>query len=171
MTTETERATPLTRFVDKVQHEYPYGIPRHLLVQAGPKRDTQTPQVAACSGRVLFLIASAESELSLAEQQLLNSIVTKGLLLPESDFCARVCVLSEVADLAEWRARTVEGEQGVNLVISMGLNLGLENGMIESSPVKTLHTVSLSEVIVSKEAKRLFWGHLQKLLVRGEGSL
>jgi hypothetical protein len=155
------------RLLSRVSDQYPWGLPHTVLLGAKERH----LQGRARYKRALFLLASVGSTISVEESALLTSIVEKGLALTKEQVEIQVCELSKHGnELPEW-IRTQSVLTPSIVVIAMGFQQsphGTWTG--ESTPI--LHTVSLTEVLSSKESKRLFWGHLQGVITRlNEGVL
>jgi hypothetical protein len=149
------------RLLSRISDRYPCGIPSYVLAEA---KERHISEVAGRK-RVLFLVASAAESISDEERVLLTSIVEKGLGLTIEQVAIQVCELSEHGnELTEWLHTQSNAVPSI-VVVAMGFQQSPHGSWTGEDP-QFLHTVSLTEVLSSKESKRLFWGHLQGVISR-----
>ena len=167
----------IDRYLDRVRSLYPMGIPKEVMSAAIKRRAENAafiqgePSVANAELRqdgarkVLFLVASAAASLSPQEEELLESIITKGLQIARSEAEVVVGALFDIGeDLSGW-VRASQESHPAQVTVCMGFQL-YPHGKWEDSERGVLHTLSLAEVIASKESKRIFWGHLKGVIAR-----
>lgn len=156
-----ETSLRIDRLIGRTADRYPFGIPSQVIAQARERRVHEL----ALRKKVLFLVTSTTSALSEDEEALLNSIIEKGLALRKDQIATHVCDLSQYGnEIGTWLGKK-SVESPACVVIAMGFQHSPHGTWTGDDP-QFLHTVSLTEVLSSKESKRLFWGHLQGVISR-----
>ena len=167
----------LERYLDRVGQLYPHGVARRLLVsQRGentenrnvlaptPKVSTDTPTEdpsPADPRLVVFLIVSNAAPLPVAEQQLLDSIIEKGLKRRTEETV--VIPIAPEGSLPQIVQAAI-ASHAPKLVIAMcgGDGLGVRRAEgARGNGATLLLTHPLRDIATSQEIKREFWGHLQ----------
>ena len=151
----------LVRYLDRVKSSYPYGIPKAALERAA--EEALLANQPLC--RVLFVVGSAEAELSPGESELVDSIVERGLSLPRSACEVHVVCIGDVPPTSEMIGNVITAKRP-EIAVALGLGLSPRGVWTTCGDIPLLHTVFLAEIASSKEAKREFWGHLKSVLAK-----
>ena len=137
----------LVRLLDQLHAAYPNGIPRSAI---------KAPEVASEASPSYLLVAlSAEGALTSAEDELVDSIATKGLKLSKDSYTKRV-----VRDDASIEA-ALSTCAGVVIVFGGSKSRGFHE---TASGGRALCTFSLPDLLAEAAHKKELWRELQKLL-------
>lgn len=142
----------LARLLDQLHAAYPHGIPLEVIKAPIPEATGVTGEPDAA---FLLVAVSADEALSPAEDELLESIATKGLKLAKDAFTKLV-----VPDVAAAGAALAGG---ASVVIVFG---GYEQrGFIErEGGGRALMTFGVKDLLADAAHKKELWRELQKLL-------
>jgi hypothetical protein len=142
----------LARLLDQLHAVYPNGIPRGLI------KVPETPEHAEpADGHppYLFVAVTSDGALAAAEDELLESIATKGLKLTKDSFSKVV-----VAD-GDSAASTLSG--GSQVVLIFG-GSGPRRFVEREGGGRGLVTFSVKDLLADAAHKKELWRELQKLL-------
>ena len=149
----------LTRYLDRVQGLYPYGIPESILERF------HSPLQKSVTRKGLIFVVALGGELSPEVSELLDSIIAKGLLLLPGQI--NIVVLDAEKVNEDLIRESIEESLASGVVVPFGIFFGA--GLEAPGVLKTilnseiLSTRSLIEVLASREVKREVWQHLQQV--------
>jgi hypothetical protein len=149
----------LGRYLDRVAHLYPGGLPRMAVVapeaEAAPEPNFE----------VGYVVPSPQQPLPDSLLALLEGITTKGLSLDVSRTVIKVCAVADLQELA-LAITHVATVDVARVIIVLGGGGELAGTWQAHGSVPVLYTRSLGEIEADKLVKREFWGHLQGVLTK-----
>jgi len=145
----------LARFLDRVSHLYPHGIPRETVVAPAPR----THRFA------VGFVVPAPDPLPESLRLLLEGITIKGLSLDPARTTTKLCSVADANALSAAVDELVNMEDA-NVVVVLGAIAEAPGTWREVSGRPVLHTRSLGEIESDKGIKREFWGHLQGVIAK-----
>lgn len=156
-------------YLDRVMQSYPYGIAKRFLQASPPATEQlQVPHVVQ-PRLVAFILLTEREDLAQPEEELLGSIIEKGLKMPRSQVAVIVCSaartsLEDPQQLVQEAITKACQEHAPKLIVAMvgGEGIGSQSRDGSSTGATTiLRTHQLQAVAAAPEVKREFWGHLQ----------